>query len=265
MERHREAIATGFPRFWRQSGGYRLDRLAGLDRLVGSGGPDGLAELDRAAGLDLAKFVVGLRGHPGHSGGGDGPAGPAPRHRVIAVGHFTSVQAAIEATEDALVCQPAAVELLDRTIIELSRQKIEYRSLGTILRGDPEALLFVTFFGDTRAEAVAGLDRLEEGWRAHGHGYRALRAVDATEQAALLKVGRGRPGPAHGGEHRYPQAAGLRRGHRRQTRPSWRRTPAASGRSSTRRPDGRLLRSLFGRVPAYPPVRRSQRSPDSPN
>ena len=29
-ERHRDAIATGFPRFWRQSGGYRLDRLAEL-------------------------------------------------------------------------------------------------------------------------------------------------------------------------------------------------------------------------------------------
>ena len=113
---------------------------------------------------------------------------PAPRHRVIAVGHFTSVQAAIEATEDALACQPAAVELLDRTIIELSRQKIEYASLGSILHGDPEALLFVTFFGDTMAEAVAGLDRLEEGWRAHGHGYHTLRAVDAAEQAALLKV-----------------------------------------------------------------------------
>ena len=113
---------------------------------------------------------------------------PAPRHRVIAVGHFTSVQAAIEATEDALACQPAAVELLDRTIIELSRQKIEYASLGTILQGDPQALLFVTFFGDTRAEAMAGLDRLEEGWRAHGHGYHTLRAVEAAEQAALLKV-----------------------------------------------------------------------------
>ena len=113
---------------------------------------------------------------------------PAPRHRVIAVGHFMSVQAAIEATEDALACQPAAVELLDRTIIELSRQKIEYRSLGSILHGDPQALLFVTFFGDTLAEAVAGLDRLEDGWRAHGHGYYTLRAVEATEQAALLKV-----------------------------------------------------------------------------
>jgi FAD/FMN-containing dehydrogenase/Fe-S oxidoreductase len=174
-ERHREAIAAGFPRFWRQSGGYRLDRLARA------------AELD-SGGLDLAKFVVGSEGTLVTVVEATVGLVPAPRHRVIAVGHFASVPAAIEATEDALACQPAAVELLDRTIIELSRQKIEYASLGTILHGDPQALLFVTFFGDTRAEAVAGLDRLEESWRAHGHGYHTLRAVNAAEQGALLKV-----------------------------------------------------------------------------
>ncbi|MGH3255243.1 MAG: FAD-binding oxidoreductase [Streptosporangiaceae bacterium] len=173
VERHREAIATGFPPFWRQSGGYRLDRLD----------PDA-----RSVGLDLAKFVVGSEGTLLTVVEATVKLVPAPRHRVIAVGHFTSVQAAIEATEDALACQPAAVELLDRAIIELSRRKIEYRSLGSILHGDPEALLFVTFFGDTAAEAVAGLDRLDELWQAHGRGYHTLRAVDASAQAALLKV-----------------------------------------------------------------------------
>jgi len=172
-ERHREAIATGFPRFWRQSGGYRLDRL----------GPD-----PRSAGLDLAKFVVGSEGTLVTVVEATVQLVPAPRHRVIAVGHFTSVPAAIEATQDALDGQPAAVELLDRTIIELSRQKIEYRSLGSILHGDPDALLFVTFFGDTLAEAIAGLDHLDERWQAHGHGYHTLRAVEASQQAALLKV-----------------------------------------------------------------------------
>jgi FAD/FMN-containing dehydrogenase/Fe-S oxidoreductase len=170
VERYREAIATGFPRFWRQSGGYRLDRLAGSGH------------------FDLAKFVVGSEGTLVTVVEATVQLVPVPRHRVIAVGHFTSVQAAIEATQDALACQPAAVELLDRAIIELSRRKLEYRSLGSILHGDPEALLFVTFFGDTPAEAVAGLDRLDRLWRAHGHGYHTLRAVDAPEQAALLKV-----------------------------------------------------------------------------
>ena len=107
---------------------------------------------------------------------------------MIAVGHFTSVQAAIEATEDALAREPVAVELLDWTILELSRQKIEYRSLGAMLHGDPDALLFVTFFGDAAAEAAAGIDRLEARWRAHGHGYHTLRAVTAAGQAAVLTV-----------------------------------------------------------------------------
>jgi FAD/FMN-containing dehydrogenase/Fe-S oxidoreductase len=170
VERNSEAIATGFPRFWRQSGGYRLDRLAG------------------SAELDLAKFVVGSEGTLVTVVEAGVKLVPAPPHRVNAVGHFTSVQAAIEATEDALACQPAAVELLDRTILELSRQKLEYAALGSILQGDPEALLFVTFTGDSLAEAVAGLDRLDARWRAHGHGYHTLRAVRAADQAALLKV-----------------------------------------------------------------------------
>jgi len=170
-ERYAGAIATGFGTFWRQSGGYRLDRVP-------------------SAGLDLATFVVGSEGTLVTVTEATVRLVPAPAHQVIAVGHFESVAAAIEATEDALACDPAAVELLDRTILELSRTKIEYQALGSILSGDPHALLFVTFFGDTLAEAVAGLDRLEGLWRTHRHGYHTLRAVRPGEQSALLKVRR---------------------------------------------------------------------------
>ena len=41
---------------------------------------------------------------------------------------------------------------MDRTILDLSRQKIEYAELGTILYGDPDALLFVSFTGDDDGE-----------------------------------------------------------------------------------------------------------------
>jgi FAD/FMN-containing dehydrogenase/Fe-S oxidoreductase len=171
--RHAEAIATGFPRFWRQSGGYRLDRLHGR------GGP---------GGLDLARLVVGSEGTLVTVVEAAVALVPSPRHRAIAVGHFVSSEAAIEATGDALACQPAAVELLDRTILELSRSKIDYQGLGSILSGDPDALLFVTFFGDSKAEATGGIDRLDALWRRHRHGYHTLRAVTDADQAALLKV-----------------------------------------------------------------------------
>src|SRR5579859_4177515 len=172
-ERNAQAIATGYPRFWRQSGGYRLDRLAGR------GGP---------GGMDLARFVVGSEGTLVTVVEADVALVPAPRHRVIAVGHFTSSEAAIDATGDALACKPAAVELMDRTILELARAKLEYSGLSSILSGDPDALMFVTFFGDTEAEAAAGLDRLDALWRRHRHGYHTLRARSAADQAALLKV-----------------------------------------------------------------------------
>ena len=167
---HAGAIATGFPNFWRRAGGYRLDRLA-----------DG-------APFDLAKFLVGSEGTLAIVTSARVGLVPKPAKQVFAVGHFETVQGAINATEDALSCDPAQVELMDKTILDLSRQKIEYAALGQILRGDPEALLFVSFTGDDQDELVAALDRLTALWERNGHGYHTLRAITPAEQAALLKV-----------------------------------------------------------------------------
>jgi Fe-S oxidoreductase len=113
---------------------------------------------------------------------------PKPTKQVFAVGHFTSVLAATAATEDALSLDPAGVEMLDRTILDLSRRKIEYAGLGRTLEGDPEALLFVSFTGDDEAELVASMDRLAALWERNGHGYHTLRAVTPAQQSDLLKV-----------------------------------------------------------------------------
>jgi len=83
---------------------------------------------------------------------------PKPRRTVFAVGHFTSVAAAIAATGDALSCDPAQVELMDKTILDLSRERIEYADLGRSLDGDPAALLFVSFTGDD--DPMIGADKV---------------------------------------------------------------------------------------------------------
>jgi FAD/FMN-containing dehydrogenase/Fe-S oxidoreductase len=170
VEEQRAAIGTGFPGFWRRAGGYRLDRLA-------SDGP-----------FDLATFVVGSEGTLVVATEAVVGLVPKPSRTVIAVGHFRSTQAAIAATEDALACDPAAVELMDRTILDLSRQKIEYAALGSILHDDPDALLFVSFTGDDLDELTGQLDRLTALWQRHGHGYHTLRAETPAQQGALLKV-----------------------------------------------------------------------------
>jgi FAD/FMN-containing dehydrogenase/Fe-S oxidoreductase len=170
VETHSGAIATGFPSYWRRAGGYRLDRLA-----------DGTP-------FDLARFVVGSEGTLAVATSALVGLVPKPSRQVFAVGHFTSAQAAIEATQDALSCDPAGVEMIDRTILDLSRQKIEYRGLADILEGDPAALLFVSFTGDDEGELVASMERVISLWERNNHGYHTLRAVTPAQQGALLKV-----------------------------------------------------------------------------
>jgi FAD/FMN-containing dehydrogenase/Fe-S oxidoreductase len=169
LSEHADAIATGYPRHWRQSGGYRLDRLA-------------------AGPFDLARFVTGSEGTLVAITEATVGLVALPKAKQFAVGHFDSLAAAIAATGDALELGAAAVEMIDRTILGLSRSKLEYRRLSETLEGDPAALLFVTFFADTAAEAGAQLDRLEAAWRRHGHGYHVLRAESASEQEALTNV-----------------------------------------------------------------------------
>ena len=164
------AIAEDYPSYWRRACGYRLDRLAGDDS------------------FNLARFVVGSEGTLVIATEALVDLVPKPRRTVIAVGHFTSTLGAIAATEDALACDPAQVEMMDRTILDLSRTRIEYANLGTILSGDPEALLFVSFSGDDERELLGRLDRLAALWARHGHGYHTLRAETPQQQAALLKV-----------------------------------------------------------------------------
>ncbi|HEU4911302.1 MAG TPA: FAD-linked oxidase C-terminal domain-containing protein, partial [Actinomycetes bacterium] len=173
VSHHARAIAHDYPPFWRRSGGYRLDALA---RALPT--------------IDLASFVTGSEGTLAVATQALVGLVPKPRRTVFAVGHFVSVAAAIAATEDALACDPAQVELLDRTIIELSRQKLEYADLAASLDGDPGALLFVAFSGDDDAEVRAGLDRLDALWTRHRHGYRTIRAETAAARTALLKVRR---------------------------------------------------------------------------
>ncbi|MPZ86725.1 MAG: FAD-binding protein [Nitriliruptorales bacterium] len=169
VERHRQDIADRYPAFWRRNSGYALDRL-----------------LDRP--LDLAQLVVGSEGTLAAVVEAEVGLVPLPEVRVIAVGHFHSTGQAIAATEDALAFQPAQVELMDRTILDLAKSKHEFAELSTVLDGDPSALLFVTFYADSEVEATASLDGLLARWRQHGHGYAVVRAVTAAQQRPLLKV-----------------------------------------------------------------------------
>ena len=167
LREHARAIAEDYPKHWRQSGGYRLDRMDPFDLSKLVVGSEGTLAIVTAATVRLVEL---------------------PKTKMFSVGHFESVAHAIAATQDALDLKPWSVEMIDRTILSLSRSKLEFRKLGDRLEGDPGALLFVAFAGDTPDEVRAKLDALAAAWDEHGHGYHVLRAESTAEQDALTKV-----------------------------------------------------------------------------
>ena len=150
-----------YPRHWRQAGGYRLDRLAGED-----GAFDLVAGRRRLGGHARGRGRGRGRARAGPPGARRWPSGtsrPPPRRSPPPATRWRWT--------------PTSVELMDRTILDLSRRKLEYRSLGAILEGDPDALLFVELRGRrARTRSPRGSTRSSAAWAEHGHGYHTLRA-----------------------------------------------------------------------------------------
>ena len=172
-ERRANAIRTGFPPYWRKSGGYRVERL-----------------LPEHGPFDLSNVVVGSEGTLAITTEATVQLVPLPAAVASVAGHFESVDAALAAVDDALDVNAAAIELVDRTILNLARVSPLHRSVVSVLTGDPGGLLFVEFYGDTAHEAAHNAALLEERWRRSGHGYAVARATTPAELKRFREVRR---------------------------------------------------------------------------
>ena len=169
-EREADAIATGFPKVQRRVGGYNLDRV-------------------RAAGHNMAELLVGSEGTLALFRRLKLKLQPLPPHRVLGVCHFPSFREAMASTEAIVGLGPSAVELVDRTILELGRQIPAYRPLiERFVRGAPDALLLVEFAGDDPDEQRLRLRRLGELMADLGFGDALVEAIEPAAQAGIWDV-----------------------------------------------------------------------------
>src|SRR6202011_5772916 len=84
---------------------------------------------------------------------------------------------------------PTAVELVDRTMMDLARQLPVFRAtLDRLVKGSPEALLLVEFAGDEQAPLIESLGRLEQLLADHGFPGSVVRTLDAKSQADITAV-----------------------------------------------------------------------------
>jgi FAD/FMN-containing dehydrogenase/Fe-S oxidoreductase len=170
---HAAEIDRRFPRILRRVGGYNLDRF------VGGSGP-----------FNLAHLFVGSEGTLGVTLEARLRLVELPRARAVLVIQFTDLLDALAATPLILRHQPAAVEVIDKYVLDSTRLNPEAARLRTFLKGDPGAILIIEFFGDTSAELPARLEALASELGQAGFGYHRHSATDAEEQSRIWKLRR---------------------------------------------------------------------------
>ena len=169
-KREAEEIVARFPKLLRRVGGYNIDELIkdqpNLGRLlVGSEGTLGFFQ----------KIHLQLQ--------------PIPPNKVLGVCHFPTFYAAMESTQHIVELDPAAVELVDRTMIDLARAIPMFApTVNRFVQGEPDALLLVEFAGEDREEQLASLAKLVELMGDLGFPNAVVEATDNEFQPAIWEV-----------------------------------------------------------------------------
>ncbi len=114
---------------------------------------------------------------------------PLPKHRTLGVVNFTNFHKAMDSAQHIVKLKPAAVELVDRTMIELARANPAFRLvIERALIGRPEAILLVEFSGEDRDSQLADLRRLVELMADLGLPGSVVEMPEAKAQSELWEV-----------------------------------------------------------------------------
>src|SRR6185312_15547348 len=142
--READEIEARFPKLLRRVGGYNIDMI-------------------HDEGHNMAHLLVGSEGTLAFFSEIELDLQPIPPHRVLGICHFPTFYQAMDATQHIVKLDPAAVELVDRTMIELARDNPVFRLVvDRFVRGEPDAILLTEFAGPDADENLRRLKQLVE-------------------------------------------------------------------------------------------------------
>ncbi len=169
---HASDIATRYPKVLRRVGGYNLDCF-----------------VDASRPFDMTRLIVGSEGTLAAILEATINLVPLPAAKAVMAIQFEDLLESLEATPAILEHHPSAVEVMDRFILDNTKQNASLDRLRrTFIDGDPGALLCVEFYADRPEDLPPRLDALERDLRARRLGYRFHRAVDLAAQARIWSL-----------------------------------------------------------------------------
>ncbi len=177
--RERGEIAERMPKVLRRVAGYNIDLFDCQNPLAYT--DDGVA--------NLAHLLVGSEGTLAFSRQITLKLAPLPAHKTLGVVSFPTFRQAMDAAQHIVRLEPTAVELVDRTMIELARGNPGFRPvIEKALAGRPDAILLVEFAGDEHDAQVRRLGELTALMGDLGLPDSVVKMTDANEQKALWEV-----------------------------------------------------------------------------
>jgi FAD/FMN-containing dehydrogenase/Fe-S oxidoreductase len=153
VQEQKSNITERFPKVMRRVGGYNLDEFVNTDH------------------WNLSKLITGSEGTLATTLELKLNLVPLPRHKSVCVVHFSELLEAIRAVTPMLPYQPSAIEILDHTVVSLSRENLTTQRSCHFIEGDPAAILIVEFYGDTAEEVLDRPRRMIEELKRLNLGY----------------------------------------------------------------------------------------------
>jgi len=178
-ERERAEIERTVPKVMRRVGGYNLDVFA----------PQSERPYTADGGVNLAHLLVGSEGTLAWMRALTLKLAPLPRHRTLGVVNFPTLYRAMECAQHLVRLGPSAVELVDRTMIDLARGNPAFRPvIERALIGAPDAVLLVEFTGEAQDDPLRRLRDLVALMGDLGLPGSVVELTDAAAQKALWEV-----------------------------------------------------------------------------
>ena len=176
-------IEARFPKVLRRVAGYNLDIFH----------PQSELPYTQDGSVNLAHLLVGSEGTLGYFKSLKLKLAPLPQHKVLGIVNFASFYKAMDSAQHIVKLGPTAVELVDRTMIDLARSNLSFkRTIETALidhmAQTPEAILLVEFSGEAHAPLLEKLKALQELMSDLGLPGSVVAMPDASLQKNLWEV-----------------------------------------------------------------------------
>ena len=105
--------------------------------------------------------------------------------------HFQDLFGACEAIPEVLKHEPSSIEILDRMVLDRSRESFGHSQSLSFLEGEPGSLLLTEFYGESEAELTAKMEGLQADMYGKRLAYACVNLLDRGAQANVWNLRKG--------------------------------------------------------------------------